>query len=45
VIDRWLSDADARETASRAALAFAATHGGATARTVEAVASLVLPTL
>ena len=27
------------------ALAFAATHGGATARTVEAVASLVLPTL
>ena len=45
VIDAWLSDADARETASRAALAFAATHGGATARTVEAVASLVLPTL
>ncbi|WP_199030341.1 lipid IV(A) 3-deoxy-D-manno-octulosonic acid transferase [Ralstonia sp. ASV6] len=45
VIDTWLSDADARETASRAALAFAATHGGATARTVEAVASLVLPTL
>ncbi|CAJ0787486.1 MULTISPECIES: lipid IV(A) 3-deoxy-D-manno-octulosonic acid transferase [Ralstonia] len=45
VIDAWLSDADARESASRAALAFAATHGGATARTVEAVASLVLPTL
>ena len=45
VIDTWLSDADARESASRAALAFAATHGGATARTVEAVASLVLPTL
>ena len=45
VIDAWLSDADAREAASRAALAFAATHGGATARTVEAVASLVLPTL
>lgn len=45
VIDTWLSDADAREAASRAALAFAATHGGATARTVEAVASLVLPTL
>lgn len=45
VIDTWLSDADARETASRAALAFAATHGGATARTVEVVASLVLPTL
>ena len=45
VIDAWLSDADARENASRAALAFAATHGGATARTVEAVASLVLPTL
>jgi 3-deoxy-D-manno-octulosonic-acid transferase len=45
VIDTWLSDADARETASRAALAFAATHGGATARTVEAVAALVLPTL
>ena len=45
VIDTWLSDSDARETASRAALAFAATHGAATARTVEAVASLVLPTL
>ena len=45
VIDTWLSDPDAREAASRAALAFAATHGGATARTVEAVASLVLPTL
>ena len=45
VIDTLLSDADARESASRAALAFAATHGGATARTVEAVASLVLPTL
>lgn len=45
VIDTWLSDTDARESASRAALAFAATHGGATARTVEAVASLVLPTL
>ncbi|MET3449205.1 lipid IV(A) 3-deoxy-D-manno-octulosonic acid transferase [Ralstonia sp. 1138] len=45
VIDAWLSDADSREAASRAALAFAATHGGATARTVEAVASLVLPTL
>ncbi|MEF9384152.1 lipid IV(A) 3-deoxy-D-manno-octulosonic acid transferase [Ralstonia solanacearum species complex bacterium KE056] len=45
VIDQWLSDADAREAASRAALAFAATHGGATARTVEAVAALVLPSL
>jgi 3-deoxy-D-manno-octulosonic-acid transferase len=45
VIDTWLYDADARDAASRAALAFAATHGGATARTVEAVASLVLPTL
>ncbi len=45
MIDQWLSDADAREAASRAALAFAATHGGATARTVEAVAALVLPSL